>query len=937
MASGFYECQAFMSQQVDQSIERQSTRKIALGTILGYVFLAVTIVSGLLFTPLIKSEIGSEMYGVYTLALSILNLFLLDFGLGTSINAYVSKYRAEHKIEDEDKFLSATLKIYLFLDFLLLLAFVAAYFLIEYVYVGLSAEEIPVLKNVFLILTGFSLLTFPGSVFSGILNAYEEFASVKGISIIHRVVYIVLTFLALYFDMGVYAVVLAYAISSLVNAVSLMFVVRFKLKKRIRIFSKTSIADIKQIASFSIYAFIVSLASRLIFSIVPSILGVVSDSVNIAVFGVCSSLEGYVYSFGGVMSGLFMPKIARLKGKGDEPIKAEALQKLALKVGKIQLAFILLIFVGFVSVGKQFIDFWLDYDPNYSPVYLGTILLIAYQLVNVPETIFYTAMQSRKEFIRPLSFSALGVSLLNVGLVFLFGYFFGALGACISIMLSHTVELVVYNFLYKRALKVSISGFFKSVYLGFIPAAFVSMTIGLVLSNLLPFSTPIVFFASGCGCVLSYLLLVWIGFGVKDTAIFLRKTHIADIGVALRNGVSRAFGLFFGSKCRAIVTSLFIVMIVSVITASAVGSALYPDITYISSTEDFYKIAADLNGHYILSGGSVMNLPDDWAPVGTEQRPFTGTIDGNGVTLNGYDEEKRFVTGDDGQSYYGLIGYNCGTIENISFYCQGFSLSDEDVLNADEVVFGLAAAYNLGTLNNVYVEYGGGDMIVELTSDKVSIGAVAGISEGAISKCGTTRSLNGASFAGKDLAFGLVGRSNGGSITESFCDAVNLMVDSLEVPQSAAIGGIVGNANATAISNCYSDVFFRHQMGVPIFGGIVGVGNSVSISNSYSSWGLIYGNGIPVLGGIVGSVSNGSVASCVSAAKSQFHSDIASSVGLICGLSNNTEFSGNCYLGINAFINSTGGDYCDANSLSLSELGWDQSIWNMENGEPSLI
>ena len=135
---------------VKQNVEKAANRKIAAGTILGYAALTVSILSGLFFTPWIKRTIGNEMYGIYTLAQSIMNLFLMDFGLSTSMNAYLSKYRAEGNIRDESRFLSATLKIYLFLDLLMFIIFTALYFLIEHIYSGLTPEEIPILKSVLL-------------------------------------------------------------------------------------------------------------------------------------------------------------------------------------------------------------------------------------------------------------------------------------------------------------------------------------------------------------------------------------------------------------------------------------------------------------------------------------------------------------------------------------------------------------------------------------------------------------------------------------------------------------------------------------------------------------------------------------------------------------------------------------------------------------------
>lgn len=515
-------------------VEKQSTKKIALGTVLGYLALLLSIASGLLFTPLIKRNLGTSMYGIYTLALSIINLFLVDFGLSTSVNAYISKYRANGQIEDENRFLTATLKIYLFLDIVLLIIFVVACCLIDYIYVGLTGNEISVLKYVFLILTGFSLMTFPSSLYNGILKAYEEFGAIKIAEIANKLIYVGLTALSLYFDLGIYAVVCSYAISSLANAVVLYLFARIKLKKKIILRQKTSFSDIKEIASFSGYGFLVSLASRFIFTIVPSVLGIVSDSTSIAIFGVCSSLEGNVYSFSAVMSGFFMPKISRLTGDKNDKSYADRLDALAIKVGKIQVSFVLLVVLGFVAVGSFFVDIWMEHDPVYTPVYLGTIVLILYQIINVAQAIYYTAMSSSKATIKPLAIAYLSVGLINVALVFLFGYLWGALGACLSICISHFVEIIALNALYKKYLRVSLVHFFSKTYLGFLPATVVGLTAALLFRFLLPFSPAINFLIGGVGIVLVYLSLVWIGFGIKDT-----KAFFANLSSSIRKKLHR--------------------------------------------------------------------------------------------------------------------------------------------------------------------------------------------------------------------------------------------------------------------------------------------------------------------------------------------------------------------------------------------------------------
>ena len=509
--------------KAEVNTERNSNKKIIVGTVIGYVALAVSILSGLFFTPWIKKTIGSGLYGIYTLAISIMNLFLIDFGLSNSSNAYLSKFRAEGRIDDEAKFLSSALKMYLFLDAVLVFIFTAVYFCIEYIYTGLTPEEIPILKNVFIILIGSCLLTFPSSLYSGILKAYEEFGILKGFEIVNKLIYVVLTALAIVLGWGIYGVVGAYAFASVANAALLLLYARFKLGKKISITRKTTLNEIKEILSFSIYGFIASTCSRAFYVLAPSILGVVSDSINIGVFGMCSGLAGYVYNFSSVMSGFFLPKIARLSSGTSNENFGNRLTNLAIKVGKIQLCLILLVFIGFVAVGTDFVDLWLDHDPTYANVYLGTILMVVYQIVNTTQTVFTNAVFSKQEFLKPYSFRYIGLAFLSIVLIFLFGYLYGALGACIGIFLAHVTEMVVVNLFYKKYLGVSIPRFFKKTFIGFIPACGVSLVAALLFNFYLPFSSLVNLIVGGVSIVVIYASLCWIGFGYKETKNFLCK------------------------------------------------------------------------------------------------------------------------------------------------------------------------------------------------------------------------------------------------------------------------------------------------------------------------------------------------------------------------------------------------------------------------------
>ena len=80
-------------------------KQIKLGAIISYIAITVNIVVGLVYTPWMVNKIGKSQYAVYTLANSLITLFLVDFGLSSATARYVSNYKAEERQADINNFL----------------------------------------------------------------------------------------------------------------------------------------------------------------------------------------------------------------------------------------------------------------------------------------------------------------------------------------------------------------------------------------------------------------------------------------------------------------------------------------------------------------------------------------------------------------------------------------------------------------------------------------------------------------------------------------------------------------------------------------------------------------------------------------------------------------------------------------------------------------
>ena len=455
-----------------------NSKQIKIGAILSYISIAVNIAVGLLYTPWMVEHIGQSQYGLYTLSTSLITLFLVDFGLSSATARYLSKYNAEGDQEKAATFLGAVYKLYLIVDTIIFVALIVVFFCLDSIYVNLTPGELEQFKVVYVISALFSVINFPFVTFNGILTAYEKFMPLKLADMFYRIFNVALTVVALLMGYGLYALVTVHA------AVGL-FVVFFKflvIKKTIPIkvkFKNTDKRIYKEIFGFSIWVTVEALAQRLVFNITPSILGIVSSSVAIAVFGVVATIEGHTYTITTAISGLFMPKVARIINEKDTQ---ENLNPLFLSVGKFQYAINGLIIAGFAVVGHTFINLWMG--PEYIYAYYGILLVMIPGIFFNSLQIANTTMVVTKK-VNLQAYVSIFTGIVNICLSFPLSKFFGVIGASISICIAYTLRTIVLLIIYQRELPLDIPMFIKKCYGKMSIPVIITIVVGIGINHLI--------------------------------------------------------------------------------------------------------------------------------------------------------------------------------------------------------------------------------------------------------------------------------------------------------------------------------------------------------------------------------------------------------------------------------------------------------------------
>lgn len=73
---------------------------------------------------------------------------------------------------------------------------------------------------------------------------------------------------------------------------------------------------------------------------------------------------------------------------------------------------------------------------------------------------------------------------------------------------------------------------------------------------------------------------------------------------------------------------------------------------HVSTAEDLSAMADNLSGYYVLDNDIDLSEYGDWVPIGDEDQPFTGSLNGNFHTIKGLDVQADVYSGYDG----GLFG-----------------------------------------------------------------------------------------------------------------------------------------------------------------------------------------------------------------------------------------------------------------------------------------
>lgn len=447
------------------------------GALLSYANIFLTNIIGLILTPFIVKSLGDSEYGLYSLIGALIGyLTIMDLGMNNTIVRYVSKYRAEKDAKGERNFLGAIMIIYFAISVMVAVIGAILYFNLDRFFGDtLTVIEMEKAKIMMIILIVNIMFSLPGGAFTAICNAYEYFVFPRALNILKYLFRSILVYVILKFGADSIGLVI---LDTIVNILAILISIFYVLKKMKVKFSIGSYDKklFKNIFSYSIWIFLFAIISQLQWQGGQFVIGARLETVSVAIYAIGIMLGTYYGAFSGAISVLFLPRATQMSVRNSSPLE---LTNMMVKIARFSLFTLMLIFIGFLFLGRDFIHLWINesYDEAY---YIAIIIMIGYTFPLL-QTFANSLLEARKLF----KVKAI-VYMLSLGTGTVLSYYFvkdyGIISVILFIVGFWIIGQIIMNVFYSKVLQLKIPYFFKQLSKGLFVVFVLMLMFGYFIS-----------------------------------------------------------------------------------------------------------------------------------------------------------------------------------------------------------------------------------------------------------------------------------------------------------------------------------------------------------------------------------------------------------------------------------------------------------------------
>lgn len=330
----------------------------------------VSAITSLLMAPHLVQRLGDEGYGLWCLYMSITGYFtLLDFGVSPAIVRYTSKYRALGELGAEQRVVAAGLGFFLLAAGGLSLLAWGGYVYYDRLF---PAPQVPLeaARQTFILVSLDFALVLPCSVFQGVLLGHQRFLALNVVTMLLRLLRFGLVMTTLEEGpAGLVGVAFIFFATGLLRDGALVFLAKQVLGTLPNPLH-THRQTVRELLSYSLPAFIISISLRLQSYTDALVIGYVVGVGAITPFALAGSLVDYVQELGWGLTGVLVPVVSAHEAKGEhEPIREQFLS-----FTRYCVWLMIPILAGAEALGRSFFVRWVGPEYAHSAELLRILL-----------------------------------------------------------------------------------------------------------------------------------------------------------------------------------------------------------------------------------------------------------------------------------------------------------------------------------------------------------------------------------------------------------------------------------------------------------------------------------------------------------------------------------------------------------------------------------
>ncbi len=425
----------------------------------------VPVVVFFLLTPYLIKNLGNEVFGIFTLINVVTGyVSFINFGFGQAVTKYISKYKAQKRLDDINKALAVSILFFISIGIFGLF--------IMYFGATLAVDKVFNISNN---LKNSSIIAFKIGSFGFLFNMLTEvlrglcigfnnfflpnfFRSLRVLLSSFFMVYAIVNYGSLHYVLA--GNVIGQLLSLIIN-----FVFTLRLFKPLKFSFDLDL--LKDMINYSKYVFATKMLNFTLSEIGIVLLGIIKTTIDITFYTIPQRLLSRGFEILNRLFEILFP----LSSKLDALNKKTDLTKIYFKMVKLQLLIILPIIIVVVFQGKWILATWINYEfaeKCYLVLVISCFSGLISMLTNLPS--YYSMGLGYPEYTTKFTFYRFILIMIPI---FPLTYFYGYIGVALSMLLGEIQGLFFIFFVPSKILNKKLFPLIKYDILKYLAIGFI--------------------------------------------------------------------------------------------------------------------------------------------------------------------------------------------------------------------------------------------------------------------------------------------------------------------------------------------------------------------------------------------------------------------------------------------------------------------------------